>query len=181
MTDTATFVPGIELGPGVWTDREQLRFGFSRSSGPGGQNVNKVNTKTELRVSIAALHGMNDRAIARLRELAGRKITAEGDILLTADSQRTQESNRRACLEKMRDMIAKALIEPKTRKKSRPSKASKNAASKPKPPHRGQKTRAVLEIRITKTQHARPPQSPPRRQNQSLITANILFLASVEP
>ena len=62
LMSTTSFVPGIELGPGVWTDREQLRFGFSRSSGPGGQNVNKVNTKTELRVALTALHGMNDRA-----------------------------------------------------------------------------------------------------------------------
>ena len=125
MTATATFVPGIELGPGIWTDREQLRFGFSRSSGPGGQNVNKVNTKTELRVSVSALHGMNDRALARLRDLAGRKLTADGDILLTADKERTQESNRRACLEKLRVIIQKAIIEPKIRRKSKPTKGSK--------------------------------------------------------
>jgi ribosome-associated protein len=125
MTPTTSFVPGIELGPGVWTDREQLRFGFSRSSGPGGQNVNKVNTKTELRVSLAAIHGMSDRALARMRTLAGRKLMADGDVLLTADTQRTQESNRRACLEKLRDLISKALVEPKKRKKSKPSKAAK--------------------------------------------------------
>jgi len=125
MTSTSTFVPGIELGPKVWTDREQLRFGFSRSSGPGGQNVNKVNTKTELRVSLAALHGISDRAVVRLRNLAGRRLTAEGDLLLSADAERTQESNRRACLEKLRGLIAEALIEPKVRKKSKPSKGSK--------------------------------------------------------
>ena len=125
MATTASFVPGIELGPGVWTDSYQLRFGFSRSSGPGGQNVNKVNTKTELRVALSALHGMSDRALARLREQAGRKITAEDDILLTADTERTQESNRRACLEKLRKMIDAALIEPKVRKKSKPSKGAK--------------------------------------------------------
>src|SRR3954469_10947044 len=90
MTTSGTFLPGIELGPGVWTDREQLRFGFSRSSGPGGQNVNKVNTKTELRVNLSALHGMSDRALARLRASAGRKLTAGDEILLTADSERTQ-------------------------------------------------------------------------------------------
>ena len=125
MSTTTTFLPGIELGPKVWTDREQLRFGFSRSSGPGGQNVNKVNTKTELRIALAALHGMSDRAATRLRTLAGRRLTAEGDLLLTADAQRTQESNRRACLEKLRDLIAQALVEPKIRKKSKPSKGSK--------------------------------------------------------
>ena len=125
MSTTTTFLPGIELGPKVWTDREQLRFGFSRSSGPGGQNVNKVNTKTELRVSLAALHGMSERAAARLRALAGRRLTAEGDLLITADAERTQESNRRACLEKLRELIGAALIEPKVRKKSKPSKGSK--------------------------------------------------------
>jgi len=125
MTATSTFVPGIELGPGVWTDREQLRFGFSRSSGPGGQNVNKVNTKTELRVNVHSLHGISDRAITRLKALAGRRLTPENDLLFTADSQRTQESNRRACLEKLRDLIAQAIVEPKVRKKSKPSKGAK--------------------------------------------------------
>jgi len=125
MSGTSTFLPGIELGPGVWTDREQLRFGFSRSSGPGGQNVNKVNTKTELRVNISALHGISDRALGRLRTLAGRKLLPEGDLLITADSQRTQESNRRACLEKLRELIEQSLIEPKVRKKSKPSKGAK--------------------------------------------------------
>jgi ribosome-associated protein len=109
----------------VWTDREQLRFGFSRSSGPGGQNVNKVNTKTELRVNLAALHGISDRALARLRTLAGRRLMDDGDMLFTADTERTQESNRRACLEKLRDLISQALVEPKKRKKSKPSKAAK--------------------------------------------------------
>jgi ribosome-associated protein len=125
MVSSGIFVPGIELGPGVWTDREQLRFGFSRSSGPGGQNVNKVNTKTELRISLASLHGMSDRALTRLRTLAGRRITPEGDILLTADTERTQESNRRACLEKLRGLIGQAMVEPKVRRKSKPSKAAK--------------------------------------------------------
>jgi ribosome-associated protein len=125
MTNSGIFVPGIELGPGVWTDREQLRFGFSRSSGPGGQNVNKVNTKTELRVGLAALHGMSERALGRLRNLAGRKLLPEGDLLLTADKERTQESNRRACLEKLRELISEAMIEPKVRKKSKPGKGAK--------------------------------------------------------
>src|ERR1051326_6955950 len=94
MSSTATFLPGIELGPGVWTDREQLRFGFSRSSGPGGQNVNKVNTKTELRVALSAIHGLSDRAISRLKALAKRRLTDDGDLLFTADTESTQESNR---------------------------------------------------------------------------------------
>jgi ribosome-associated protein len=122
---TSSWLPGIELASGVWTDKEQLRFGFSRSSGPGGQNVNKVNTKTELRVNLAALHGISDRALARLRNIAGRKLLPDGDLLLSADTERTQESNRRACLDKLRTLLEQALVEPKIRKKSKPSKAAK--------------------------------------------------------
>jgi ribosome-associated protein len=68
---------------------------------------------------------MSDRAIARLKVLAGRKLTPDNDLLFTADSERTQESNRRACLEKLRELIAAALVEPKVRKKSKPSKGAK--------------------------------------------------------
>src|ERR1035437_1669885 len=118
MEPRATFLPGIELGPGVWTDREQLRFGFSRSSGPGGQNVNKVNSKTELRVRVEVLHGLNPRAVARLRVLAGRRIIGEGELLLTAETERTQEQNRQACLRKLRELIVAALVEPKVRRKT---------------------------------------------------------------
>jgi len=125
MATTGTFLPGIELAAGtIWTDREQLRFGFSRSSGPGGQNVNKVNTKTELRLALAQLHGISDRAKSRLKKLAGRHLI-DGDLFFTADTERTQESNRRACLAKLRTLLEQALVEPKTRKKSKPSKGAK--------------------------------------------------------
>jgi len=120
-----SFLPGIELAPNVWTDREQLRFGFSRSSGPGGQNVNKVNTKTELRVHVDQLHGLTDRARARLREQAKNRLTVDGDLLITADTERTQESNRRACMTKLRELIVAAQYEPKPRKKVKPSRAAK--------------------------------------------------------
>lgn len=120
-----SFLPGIELAPNVWTDREQLRFGFSRSSGPGGQNVNKVNTKTELRVHVDQLHGLSDRARARLREQAKNRLTVDGDLLITADTERTQESNRRACMTKLRELIVAAQYEPKPRKKVKPSRAAK--------------------------------------------------------
>jgi ribosome-associated protein len=125
MASMSYALPGIELAPGVWTDRTELRFGFSRSSGPGGQNVNKVNSKTELRVRPEALHGLNDAALSRLRNLAGRRITAEGDLQIVAESERTQESNRQICLKKLRDLIVAAAKVPKTRRKTKPSRGSK--------------------------------------------------------
>ncbi len=125
METSAPYLPGIELGPGVWTDRAELRFGFSRSSGPGGQNVNKVNTKTELRLRVEALHGLSTRAAARLRTQARNRISLEGDLIITADTERTQEANRQACLRKLREMIVKAQVEPKVRKKTKPSRGAK--------------------------------------------------------
>ena len=119
------WLPGIELAPGVWTDRTELRFAFSRSSGPGGQNVNKVNTKTELRIRPEALHGLSEAALTRLRGLAGRRVTADGDLLLVAESERTQESNRHICLQKLRDLLIAAAHEPKIRRKTRPSRGSR--------------------------------------------------------
>jgi ribosome-associated protein len=122
---TSSWLPGVELGPGVWTDRTELRFGFSRSSGPGGQNVNKVNTKTELRIRVEAMHGLSDRAKARLREAARNRITLEGDLLIVSETERTQEGNRRNCMEKLRNLIVNSQKEPKIRRKSKPSKGSK--------------------------------------------------------
>lgn len=125
MSIVSAHLPGIELAPSVWTDRDQLHFGFSRSSGPGGQNVNKVNTKTELRVHLDALHGLSDRARVRLRNSLGHRLTNENEIVITADNQRTQEANRRACMGKLRDLIEAAQHEPKIRKKTKPGKGAK--------------------------------------------------------
>lgn len=124
MNATQSTVPGIELAAGVWTDRSELRFGFSRSSGPGGQNVNKVNTKTELRVRPESLHGMTDKARARLRVLAANRITNEGDLLIVSETGRTQEANRQECMKRLGTLIAEALPEPKKRQPTRPTKGS---------------------------------------------------------
>jgi len=125
MTSVPSNLPGIELAPRVWTDRSELRFGFSRSSGPGGQNVNKVNTKTEMRIRLEALHGLSDKALNRFRTLVQNRMTLEGDLLMTSESQRTQEANRQECLKKLRDLLVAAQIEPKIRKKTKPSRGSK--------------------------------------------------------
>lgn len=117
-------LPGVQLAPGIWTDRSEIRFAFSRASGPGGQNVNKVNSKTELRVNPMAIHGLSEAALKRLTAAAGRRITAEGDILLISDRERTQESNRTACLQRLREMVLAAQIEPRRRRKTRPTRGS---------------------------------------------------------
>src|SRR5689334_13431709 len=84
----------IELGPGVWVWPTALRIQYARSRGPGGQNVNKVNSKAEIWLPINAIAGLTDRAVARLRSSAGKRLTIADEIHIAADSHRSQEQNR---------------------------------------------------------------------------------------
>src|SRR5436190_23967760 len=85
---------GVELAPGVRAPQSAVRFQFARSGGPGGQNVNKLNTKAELWVTLDSITGLTTRALARLRALAGRRFTAAGEIHLASETERGQEGNR---------------------------------------------------------------------------------------
>src|SRR6187401_2535636 len=106
-------VPEDELVPGVRIPESAMRFQFARSGGPGGQNVNKLNTKAELWVPLTAITGLSDRAAARLRRLAGRRLTQAGELHLAAETERTQEGNRSAVMERLRHLLLQALHEPK--------------------------------------------------------------------
>ena len=117
--------PEDELVPGVRVPEAAMRFQYARSSGPGGQNVNKVNTKAELWVRLAAIIGLSDRALGRLRTLAGRRLTIAGEIHLTAETERSQDANRAAVVERLRELLLQAIHEPKPRKKTKPSKGAK--------------------------------------------------------
>ncbi|MDB5289545.1 MAG: Class peptide chain release factor [Phycisphaerales bacterium] len=116
---------GIDLAPGVKVSASALRMQYARSRGPGGQNVNKVNTKAELWVPLAAIWGLSERATARLADMAGKRLTAAGEIHVASDSERSQEQNREAVLERLRALIRSAVHEPKARRKTKPSKAAK--------------------------------------------------------
>ena len=115
----------MELAPGITAPASAVRWQFARSSGPGGQNVNKVNTKAELWVPVGSISGMTFRAISRLRALAGRRLTIADEIHIAADTERTQESNRAAALQRLRELLIAAAHEPKPRRKTRPSRAAK--------------------------------------------------------
>ena len=115
----------IELAPGVFAPDDGVRLQFARSGGPGGQNVNKLNTKAELWVRLDLLRGLSEAATARLRHLAGRRLTAEGEIHLTSESERGQEGNRAQVFERLREMILRAKVEPKARRKTKPSRAAR--------------------------------------------------------
>jgi ribosome-associated protein len=103
---------------------EELEWKFVRSSGPGGQNVNKVSSAVQLRFLLPRNTSLPGAVRGRLRRLAGRKLVDDGSILVAARSERSQEQNRRAALERLAELIRAALIEPKIRKKTRPTRAS---------------------------------------------------------
>jgi ribosome-associated protein len=104
---------------------EELEWKFIRSSGPGGQNVNKVASAVQLRFLLPQNTSLPAAVRSRLQRLAGQRLIDDGTILLTARSERSQEQNRRAALERLADLVRAALIEPKVRRKTRPTRASK--------------------------------------------------------
>ena len=110
---------------------------FSRSGGPGGQNVNKLNTKATLWLDPSGVTNLSDAARARLMKLAANRMTADGRLQLIAETRRTQEGNRAAALEKLDQLFLSALKEPKVRRKTRPSAAAKRRRVEEKR-HRGE-------------------------------------------
>jgi ribosome-associated protein len=102
-----------------------LELAFTRSSGPGGQNVNKVASAVQLRFNLAGTRVLSDAVKARLRRLAGRRLNEDGSLLIVARESRSQEQNRRLALERLHALIGRALIEPKRRVATRPSRGSK--------------------------------------------------------
>ena len=102
----------------------EFQFTFSRSAGPGGQNVNKLNTKALLRWPVAKSPSLPEAVRRRLVAQAGRRITSEGDLLIVSQRFRDAGRNVADCLEKLREMLAVAAVAPKPRKPPRPTRAS---------------------------------------------------------
>ncbi|MCI0334076.1 MAG: aminoacyl-tRNA hydrolase [Planctomycetes bacterium] len=107
--------------------RRELRFTFVRSSGPGGQNVNKVASKAVLRWSVTSSASIPEDVRGRLLARAARQINDRGELVLTSQRYRDQARNIDDCLEKLRQLILAATKKPRPRKKTRPTKAAKEA------------------------------------------------------
>jgi len=109
--------------PGPIPERD-LDFQFVRAAGPGGQNVNKVATAVQLRFDLTGTQALSAAVKQRLRVLAGRRLAADGSLLINARNHRTQEANRREALARLNELIVRARIEPKLRRATRPTAAS---------------------------------------------------------
>ncbi len=115
----------IHITRNIVLDEREVREEFVRASGPGGQNVNKVATAVQLRFDAANSPALTDEIRARLARLAGRRMTDDGVVIITAQRFRTQNRNRQDAMHRLVELIREAAEPPKRRRKTKPPPASK--------------------------------------------------------
>ena len=114
----------LVVNPRLKIPLREFKFSFARSSGPGGQNVNKVSTKATLRWPVLKSRSLAPRVRERLLAKYGHRVTAQGDLLITSQRFRDAGRNVADCLERLRKMLADVAAAPKTRKPTKPTPAS---------------------------------------------------------
>jgi len=124
-TETTATSKDLVVNDRLTIPARDLSWSASRASGPGGQNVNKVATKVTLRFDLRGTDAVNGAQKARLRKLAGSRIDALGMIVLNAQAERSQRQNLDRARDRLRKLVEKALVPPKRRVATRPSRASK--------------------------------------------------------
>jgi ribosome-associated protein len=114
----------LSISPRISIPEHELSFQFARSGGPGGQNVNKVNTKAQLRWDVTHSPSLPPAVKSRFLERYSNRLTAEGEFIISSQRHRSQEQNIADCKEKLRQLILDVLKPPTPRKKTTPSQGS---------------------------------------------------------
>jgi ribosome-associated protein len=122
----------IAVTSNIVIDEREIEEHFIRASGPGGQNVNKLATAVQLRFAALCSPSLDEATKARLRQVAGRRMTTEGVIVITAQRFRTQERNRRDALERLIALLRSAAEPPKKRVATKPTRAARERRLKEK-------------------------------------------------
>jgi len=128
------------IGSEIRIPISEFEFSYARSSGPGGQNVNKVNSKAILRWNLLQSESLSEEMRNRLLLKLASRLSAEGDLVIMSDRYRDQPRNRDDCMEKLRECILAASQKPKPRKKTKPSYSSTVRAKKSKGKHSEKKS-----------------------------------------
>ena len=114
----------IEVTDTIALSENEFRVEFVQSSGPGGQNVNKVATAAQLRFDVRSSPSLPEEVKARLERLAGKRLTSEGVLIIDAHRYRTQEQNRVDAIDRLVELVRKAAEKPKARRRTKPTRAS---------------------------------------------------------
>jgi ribosome-associated protein len=117
----------VDIADGLQIPDAELHWSFVRAGGPGGQNVNKVASKAVLRWNVVRSPSLPAGVRERFLAQQGGRLTSAGDLLLTSQRFRDQERNRQDCLDKLRELVRRALVPPRPRRPTRPTRGSREA------------------------------------------------------